>query len=443
MPVGHELLPGIPSPYRHDAAPGPPIVGVAHTATESGVIHMSTQGLNRLERGLRLGQHVLVLALLISLMSAAGVVASDKEEDSEPGEVVTEAEALRHDATKYAKDQGISIEEAERHLTQRVALQPMVDAAEARADYGGAWIDRTDGFKLVIAFSGKAPNSIREMQPSGTSVEFVEGVSWTQLGLVEQARALRGDLRASGYTKMMTAIDVKYGRIDVTLSADDSERAFPPASLSASNVRLSVAEGAVGVLEHTYGGDKMPYPTNLNWFCTSGFTVVKNGVDGVLTAGHCGNSRDYQENSGLVYSTTFQAQHKGVYGDFQWHTTTHTEFDDFYYNNTARRDVSGIGGAPVVDDFLCFHGEKTGGNICDNVYSVWVTVQHAPNEAEYDRLVAMDDHVTATGDSGGPWFDYRTAWGIHHGGYLIAGSNRHLWSQVRWVDEALGVTIKT
>lgn len=346
----------------------------------------------------------------------------------------------------YATEFSVSLHEAEDHARQRSALQPLLDAAEEHPAFAGAWIDRQDGFKVVIDFVGKVPAGVENLQPERTNVEFRGGASATLVELVAQAAEIRSVLRDSGYKHFVTAIHSKSGEVSVGLLTSDAVRLGLPAELAVSNVRLSSQAGPLSTYEANavYGGDEMPLSQTSQDFCTSAFSVVKNGVTGILTAGHCPNTLWYRQNDGTTYATTFQAQHRGLYGDFQWHTTAYTEFDDFYYNDTARRDVSGIGGAPVVDDYLCFHGEATGGASCDNVLSTWVSYTGSSG-IEYDRLVAMDDDNTTNGDSGGPWVDYRTAWGVHHGDVVIFGSSRNVFSQVRWVDEALpgDVYIKT
>jgi hypothetical protein len=57
-----------------------------------------------------------------------------------------------------------------------------------------------------------------------------------------------------------------------------------------------------------------------------------------------------------------------------------------------------------------------------------------------DRVVSMKSHVTAGGDSGGPWFSGNTLYGVHTGSHVAWFKQRSLFSQARYIDEALGVT---
>ncbi len=65
---------------------------------------------------------------------------------------------------------------------------------------------------------------------------------------------------------------------------------------------------------------------------------TSNGVDGVLTAEHCHGLDKYEETSGGSYSTTYQRAALKSLGDAEWHTTTHTEYDDLYVTNSSRNE---------------------------------------------------------------------------------------------------------
>lgn len=63
-------------------------------------------------------------------------------------------------------------------------------------------------------------------------------------------------------------------------------------------------------------------------------------------------------------------------------------------------------------------------------------------------LVAMHNHVTDGGDSGGSWFDGTKAYGIHFGGYAGIGfplwKKRSLFTPAHHIDDAFpGWTVAT
>jgi len=186
--------------------------------------------------------------------------------------------------------------------------------------------------------------------------------------------------------------------------------------------------------DHTYDGAKVVMSGER---CTSGFTVNQNGV---LTAGHCnGNNGNYYEPAGgAVYPITHVGEHMGTWGDFQWHTTTHAEYDDFYVDNTLLRDVSSVQPVAgiVVGATYCRYGRTTGLQ-CDTVYKTSTTRYEGWTLIK--KLVKMDHDEAEGGDSGGPWFIGSVAAGIHSG----ETSNKDQWSKAGYVDEALGVLIDT
>ncbi|MBT3247672.1 MAG: hypothetical protein HN567_04395 [Actinobacteria bacterium] len=375
-----------------------------------------------------------------SSASADPLLSSGSNPDS------TDAEEFNYtDLNFYAESQGISLAEAQRHHLIRESLQPFLDSVEQHPRFAAAWIDRESGYSLYVYFVGQVPEEILKSAVN-KPVIFVEDAALSQSDLVTQASELRSALRAAGYQQFVTGLNGRSGTLEVTLSHNPGLQL--PLEAKATNVDLSILNVSAGNSlpqisqeEHTYGGDELLRSSNQALLCTSGFVVTNGSAHGVLTAGHCSNSLSYRQNNGLIYSTTYQGQHKGIWGDFQWHTTEHTEFDDYYYTDSSRRDVSAAGGVSAVGDYRCFHGESSGGQSCDYVYNTWVTSYSGG--IEYDRLVAMEEDNTIGGDSGGPWFWINTAWGVHKGDVLMSGSSRNVWSQGRWVNNALGVSIRT
>jgi len=73
------------------------------------------------------------------------------------GPVVSEAEVRRIDTAMYAEHHGLSVQEADTQIRQREELQTVLDDAESEKGYADSWIDRSDGFRMFIAFSGRVP----------------------------------------------------------------------------------------------------------------------------------------------------------------------------------------------------------------------------------------------------------------------------------------------
>lgn len=111
-------------------------------------------------------------------------------------------------------------------------------------------------------------------------------------------------------------------------------------------------------------------------------------------------------------------------------TGSHTFTDDFYYKNqTDTRDVSARG-VEVLGQTLWRYG-KTTGRESDTVYK--------KDQCNGVRcgLTAMHNREAASGDSGGPWYAWRTAYGVHQGGIWIWYKKRGVFTPQHHIDDAL------
>lgn len=163
--------------------------------------------------------------------------------------------------------------------------------------------------------------------------------------------------------------------------------------------------------------------------CTSGFTVFKGSSRNLSTAGHCDNNLTYTPEN---VSLTTQDEHEGQWGDVQRMSATgnHTFTDDFYHmdqintRDVVARGVEGLGQ-------LLYRYGKTTGRESDTVYK--------RNQCSGARcgLTAMHRREAADGDSGGPWYVWRTAYGIHQGGIWIWFRPRDVFTPQHHIDDAL------
>lgn len=192
--------------------------------------------------------------------------------------------------------------------------------------------------------------------------------------------------------------------------------------------------GGLDSANHHHGGESLST-------CTSGFGTRAGshttGTRGISTAGHCGNS---QSDDGVAL--TFQSEHEGTHGDFQWHTGPRTRTDDFYSGSastleTNLRDVAAVG-TPTVGQSLCKNG-KTNKKSCQEVRKLGVCHAGSCN------LVQMGARLAASGDSGGPIFFGSTAYGLHKGFHYdpVWPADRDTFSRTDRIDDALGVYIAT
>ncbi len=168
----------------------------------------------------------------------------DELADAVGGPVVSEAEVRQIDTAMYAELHDITIEQADTQIRQREAMQDVLDMAGAHEQYADAWIDRSDGFRMFIAFSGGVPDGFADAaEEFADTLTLVGDAPYTLEELGEQARVLTGQLLAAGFGDFGTALNGRSGTIDLTLgSISSASTPVPPAAL-ASNVNLSLMSG--------------------------------------------------------------------------------------------------------------------------------------------------------------------------------------------------------
>ena len=170
--------------------------------------------------------------------------------------------------------------------------------------------------------------------------------------------------------------------------------------------------------------------------CTSGFGVKVSGTRGITTAAHCA---DTATDDG--HALTFENKHKGRYGDVQWHTGPDAMGNDFYGGidtvvETNSRQVTSVG-KPERGMTLCRNG-RVSFRDCQDVRKVNVCFRFTC------RLVQMENHFSAGGDSGGPVYWGNTAYGIHTGWMWAWFADREIFTQTRYFGNAIaGMSVAT
>ena len=334
------------------------------------------------------------------------------------------------DLQTIADQKGITLQDAIDHYAWHdnfaLAVSKIREVAPD-AFTGAEIIDDTNAW---VAFVGPAPQAASAFlntfnsSHSDVSVEVRTGATFTEVELENGIKAAHyAVMEESEVLDASTSFDVSTSKITTVVVLEDTTpdsvlsdlRAIAKAGLTTATradilngITVSVSKSTqpiLGVSEdasHHYGGEAL-VPT-----CTTGFgTKTGAGDRGISTAGHCQNSQTDDDDD-----LTFEEEHEGGYGDFQWHSGPDTHSDDFYSGSNTetevyKRDVTDIG-SPVVGQTLCRNG-KMSHKDCQQVrklnYCVGVVCS----------LVQMGEHLSTGGDSGGPVFYGGKAYGIHKG----------------------------
>ena len=328
-------------------------------------------------------------------------------------------------------------------------------------DAGNAW----------VAFAGSAPAAATSIidnftsNHSGVSVEVRAEKGFTEVELQKAINAAHFAvfnspevLSASTHFDFTTLKIKTNAQLESTISdtfldnlraaaaieITDATRADILNSISHSVVRF---DGEALLIKESsnehLAGEKILKDLGNNKYavCTLGFGVKDaEGNRGILTAGHC--ERYQNKDDGVLLN--WEDDHQGEHGDFQWHTSNHQDFSDDFYAGSAtqseayERNVQYIGFA-VVGQMLCRNGANSYRD-CQEVYHLYGVHENVEN------LVIMEGNLSEEGDSGGPVYYNRTAYGIHMGTGWVDNAWRELFSRADRVDNAFpedGVYIAT
>ena len=175
--------------------------------------------------------------------------------------------------------------------------------------------------------------------------------------------------------------------------------------------------------------------------CTSGFAAVTRDTDvhGIVTAEHCRNSLSMRGVS-MPWVRGYESRR----ADAQFHSiptgSGHILHDDYVCNTSGWwHAVCDVQGDTTRDqmhiDYVCHTGKNTG-TTCGTV----TDISHRPTSSNACRygsetgrtitcisvfvLVEGPSLYACSGDSGGPWFNLGTAYGIHKGGRHLTSTPR-------------------
>lgn len=366
---------------------------------------------------------VITVSFLVSNWSVADALAGPLPQ----AQPLSAAAAELMDARAYSADHNVDVREAQRRLRAEAQMSDIVDLLRkgSGARYAGLWIEHDPGFRVVVRLVGDEPapkGLTAALAGSPIPVVFERGAAASQAELLDKVHAALPALLAAFPNMAGTDVDVKTGEIVLTVPtvgpARDVARAKIPALAQrlGSPVRIDFLDSPL-VDQSVRGGSDLTD-------CTSGFVVANSaGTRGFVTAGHCGNTETYADFDGTVTTTTFQSETFDADQDFQWHTTPQTEVPEFYADLiTSARVLTGrrLRSSTAVGNTVCHRG-LTSGYSCGSVQSTTYqpTFAGACNGFTCTSTyisVAGANLACAGGDSGGPWFNGQTAFGIHKSG---------------------------
>jgi hypothetical protein len=354
-------------------------------------------------------------------------------------------ETQRSMARGYASEYGVSTEEAARRLSlqdQAGELEVELEAREA-ATFGSLYIEHEPSFRVVALFT-RGGEQTMQSHVAGTPLEGVVEVRQVDATLeeLEAAQDEATSIYESKGVAFNSDIDVIQNRVEVYVTDETRERV----RVQSTQLPEQVAEIPVNTLstfeESMYGGRALST-------CTSGFTVRYDGdTEGFLTAGHC---RPHPNDGGQYFQgklMPFQQQDFQGSQDVQWHTSPNID-DRAYFRagSNILYPVRKIEGRSQQSRgrHVCKYGMSTGrtcGEIAGNDFDPGADFNATFIRVCKPRAHICTENLSSPGDSGSPWFDGRTALGVHSGA-TGEGARQAFYMPINYAqDTYLGIKVQ-
>ena len=352
------------------------------------------------------------------------------------------------DIEVIAKARGWTVEEAaaQQRAADAVGAVAVRIAAERPDIFVGSALSGMPGGAPTLYVKGAADAWVMGLvAKAAVPILVADKQPYSFLELEARAETVHHAVEAMGYRNIVTRVNITGGGaipVEVAAQAGLSAKAADVLAAVPERLRPSVEVTVVdasGFQDTTAFGGMWMRDDGAN-LCTSGFTVhnLTTGTTGVTTAGHCaGINQIYHPGDG-VHTTSKQAEHRGAYGDVEWHTTSATEEATFYAASSTVRAVLYLEARASISvgEQVCQYGRASNYRDCD-LDVLDVSIECTIDKVYNNRLVQMTGKTSSLGDSGGPWFrDYRV-FGSQKG---WCGS-RDAWSVADLYDEAINVQV--
>ncbi len=396
-----------------------------------------------------------IVTLVLLAMPTTGGSRVDAGAPSADVISLSSEQELARELALVAEGHGWTVAEAAaRHRTAEIIGGIAEQIFKERPDiFVGSALSEYPTGAPTLYVKGTADAFVRSLvDTSGIKIVLADNQPFSFDELEERKIRVHHAFEAQGFRNVATGANIAGGgRIPAEVTIEPGLSSSPEEMLSAlpadlrSSVDLTITDIPVGMDTTSFGG--MLVTVNGAGNSTSGWSVIRlaDGVTGVTTAGHAPNAG----SNGIVHpghaeqhTFNFQAEHRGDWGDIQWHTTNFAEVDDYYSTATTIADVVSVEARAniSVGEGVCQYGRFSNSQDCSlDVFDVSeaCTIDGVFN----NRLVLMNGKTTALGDSGGPWFSAGRAYGSQKG--WCVSQTKDAWSVADLFDEALGVTVRT
>lgn len=368
--------------------------------------------------------------LLLPALIAAGAVPAA----AQPARVQSADEAVAQDAAEYAQRHGVSAPEAARRLRAQAESVPTTD--EIRRTYGrrlaGIAIEHRPVFLIRVLLTGHAPVADRVIKAGGMRVPIVFEVgARVTADQVIAAMYRHGDAIRAIVPHDGIGFDARSGSLVVMADRADLGGASPEevaARIEAvtgvpTRIRLldrpsgdMVGESGVPI----EGGSRIEGDNpqdGKRYFCTTGFVVTDGARTGIITAAHCPDRVEYQDESKARIPLEFVGGWGAQFQDVQVHVGTAPQRPVFRAADELRPQLGRRERASTrAGETVCHRGESSGYSCAEVELTDYAPPGTLCGGACLPTWVTVAGPGCRNGDSGGPVFAGTTAFGILKGG---------------------------
>ncbi len=358
-------------------------------------------------------------------------------------------------AEMYAEHFGVTVDEALQRLQLQNAfpdLEPEITKSEPET-FGGLWLQHEPEFKVIVAFTRNGENTITKYsdyipEEIAPYIE-VRTVEKSLVELLNDQEKLAQSAEAQGI-KVESWLNIGDNRVEINIRTSDKNAYDIAVSegkiVQPDKLNINLVESLTQPETDIYGGLNLKLWLLGGLYVTSGFSVIETatGEEGIITAGHAEDGLWYGSNS-----LTFEDESYGGSCDVQWHTHSSLNFENIIqiYDNGQTLPITGVRtrDQQTLYSFVSKYGQASGDTVGRLESKTFVPTGFVPNPNATWMLVSnyfdLDD-LSAPGDSGGPWYFYPYALGIHHGSYTVDDMQYAVYMAINYID-ALGLEVMT
>ncbi|WP_353203516.1 hypothetical protein [Sphingomonas sp.] len=372
----------------------------------------------------------LVFALLIAPVAAWG----QAPPVAVPAGLETEAESLARDAAEYARQFGVSQDEASARLGAQDASVAATDAiAETYRDrLAGIAIEHRPDYRIVVYLTGSdaVPDQTLTTDAKTVPIVFRTGAKVTRERVIWAMTYHQAAIRAALRAPPGMGLDPRTGELVVIIGNLDA--ADGTAVLKARLEAIAGAPVQIRVLNHVdvnlapgarpEGGARVEGISpddRKRYLCTTGFNVTDGVRSAITTAAHCLDQLSYRDPQGASVPLAFVGQWGWGYHDVQINTAP-APLAPTFYADTAKTRLRAVTGqrsrtSTRAGDFVCHRGERTGYSCAEVQLTDFAPAGDLCGGPCLPTWVTVAGPTCKAGDSGSPVFTGTTALGILKG----------------------------